>query len=125
MLFRSAGHNVYEWTVVSANEQSAYIYLRWRLPPGFTSFNGGLKVTSKVSNVAKNCGVEVLGLYDAAAANAIAYVTFKNADWTENSINLVSCTFAAGDTVMAKLRLFGQDTSVTYLAGIRIQYNGD
>ena len=123
--FADAGHNAYEWTVISTLEQSAYIYLRWRLPPGFVSFAGSLKVTSKVSNAAKNCGVEVLGLYDATEANAIAYVTFKNADWTENSINLVAGTFAAGDTVLAKLRIFGQDTSVTYLAGIRIQYNGD
>ena len=69
--------------------------------------------------------MEVLGLYDGAGANAIAYVTFKRADWTEDSINLVAGTFTAGDTVMAKLRIFGQDTSVTYLAGIRIQYNGE
>ncbi len=123
--FADAGHNAYEWTVISASEQSAYLYLRWRLPPGFVSFAGPLKVTSKVSDIAKNCGVEVLGLYDGAGANSIAYVTFKNADWTENSINLVAGTFAAGDTVLAKLRIFGQDTSVAHLAGIRIQYNGD
>jgi len=123
--FADASRNAYEWTVVDAAEQSAYIYLRWRLPPGFVSFAGPLKVTSKVSNVSRNCGVEVLGLYDAAGANAIAYVTLKNADWTEDSINLVAGAFAAGDLVLAKFRLFGQNTSVAYLAGIRIQYNGD
>lgn len=120
-----AGQNAYEWTVIAATEESAYLYLRWRLPPGFISFAGPLKVTSKVSNVAKNCGVELLGLYDATGANAIAYTTFKHDTWTESSANLVAGSFAAGDLVHAKLRLFGQDTSVTYLAGIRIQYNGD
>jgi len=120
-----AGQNAYEWTVIAATEESVYLYLRWRLPPGFTSFAGPLKVTSKVSNVAKNCGVELLGLYDATGANAIAYTTFKHDTWTESSANLVAGSFAAGDLVHAKLRLFGQDTSVTYLAGIRIQYNGD
>ena len=53
----------------------------------------------------------------------IACLTFS----TKRNIlcHLVAGTFAAGDTVLAKLRIFGQDTSVAYLAGIRIQYNGD
>jgi hypothetical protein len=118
-------HNYYSWVNSTASLNDYDIIARSQIPSEYASGFGTFKIWAyggSTSTANNNITVTVRDSAGTACATSVSVLPGTANTWTEQSVSLSGCTFAANDLVTISVHLESKSSNAVRIGEISYQY---